>query len=270
MLMDFASGVIFLRKQGRRFFEFFMNRVSYKKLLIPLLLFVLAVASFVVLQGGRGGKASYVEMACGFEERSQNCIDSVAVWREGLSFYDSTLSVTKDTLETLKMLLWEHWNVEFAGAGEAAVSRESILPLQVLETKKSGCVGLTWLAMMVAEARGIDLKPVLLPGHVFMRYGMEKGNGIPVNLEPNRRGYSYTDAEYKEKYKAGPWTGLEFKPLTSTQFIGLAAFNMGNLYLENDIPRALRWYRMADSFFGEYPGIKNNQKLAKSRLPDHI
>ena len=102
---------------------------------------------------------------------------------------------------------------------------------------------------------------------MFLRYGNSE---TAVNLEPNRRGFSYTDAEYREKYKAGSWTGLEFKPLTSTQFVGLAAFDMGNLFLDTDLRRALTWYRMAEEFFPEYPGIKVNQEIAKSRLPDHL
>ena len=129
-------------------------------------------------------------------------------------------------------------------------------------------MGLSWLAMMVAEARQLPLSVMMLPGHVFLRYGADSSTAI--NLEPNREGYSYTDAEYREKYKAGPWTGLEFKPLTPSQFVGLAAFNMGNLYLDSDLRRALTWYRMAEEFFSEYPGIKANQEIAKSRLPDHL
>ena len=89
-------------------------------------------------------------------------------------------------------------------------------------------------------------------------------------MEPNRRGYSYTDEEYLEKYRRGKWTGLEFKPLLPSQFVGLAAFNMGNLYLDHDLRRALTWYRLAETFFPEYPGIKANQDVAKSRLPDHL
>jgi hypothetical protein len=126
-------------------------------------------------------------------------------------------------------------------------------------------MGLSWLALMVAEARDLHLDAILLPGHVFLRYGSSDSS---VNLEPNRRGFTYTDEEYREKYQKGTWTGLEFKPLESRQFIGLAAFDIGNLYLENDIPRALTWYRMAEEFFPEYPGIEANQSIAKNKLPN--
>jgi hypothetical protein len=123
------------------------------------------------------------------------------------------------------------------------------------------------------RARNLPLNVILLPGHVFLRYG--KSSGLEefgfarktVNLEPNRRGYSYTDEEYREKYKNGHWTGLEFKPLKSREFVGLAAFDLGNLYLEADPRRALAWYRMAEEFFPEYPGISVNQEIAKKKVP---
>lgn len=236
----------------------------YIKLIVPLGMFILAAVSLYILWGGRGGNASYVDMACGFEGRTINCVDSIAEWHEGLAFYDSALAASNDTLGSLKKLLWDFWGIEFAGAGEAATSENAVLPLKVLETKKSGCMGLSWLALMVAEKRPMDLSAILLPGHVFLRYGKVS------NLEPNRSGFSYTDEEYREKYRKGPWTGFEFKPLTSAQFMGLAAFNMGNLYLDKSPTRALTWYRMADSFFEEYPGIEANRKVAKMRLPDHL
>lgn len=237
-----------------------------RKLFWPVFSAVLAISLFTVLWSGSERADSYREMACAFENKNLACLDSVDDWHRGLAFYDSSLNATKDTLESLKNLLWKFWNIEFAGAGDAAVEKESILPLRVLSNRKSGCVGLSWLAMMVAEARQIPLNTILLPGHMFLQYCA--GEKECVNLEPNRKGFSYTDTEYREKYKAGNWTGLEFKPLNTRQFMGLAAFNMGNLYLDSDPHQALTWYRMAEDFFKEYPGISVNQKIAKSKLPD--
>jgi len=239
-----------------------------KRFFWPMLIVVFAASLALVLWSGQTERMSFRDAACSFEDKLPGCLDAVPVWNSGLAFYDSALKATGDTLLSLKDLLWGYWNLEFAGAGDAAVTKDAILPLRVLETHKSGCMGLSWLAMMVAEARQIPLAVVMLPGHVFLRYGADSSTAI--NLEPNREGYSYSDQEYREKYKAGPWTGLEFKPLSSTQFVGLAAFNMGNLYLDSDLRRALTWYRMAEEFFSEYSGIKANQEIAKSRLPDHL
>ena len=239
-----------------------VSRLS-SKLFWPALIIAFVVALSLILWSGSGKGVSYREMACAFEERTPSCLDSVSDWNEGLAYFDSSVAATHDTLGSLKNLLWNFWKIEFAGAGEAAIAKDAVLPLRVLENKKSGCMGLSWLALMVAEARHFRLDAILLPGHVFLRYDSK-------NLEPNRRGYSYTDAEYREKYKDGNWTGLEFQPLEPQEFVGLAAFDIGNLYLENDVPRALTWYRMAEEFFPKYPGIAVNQSIAKSRLPDSL
>ena len=237
------------------------------KLFWSALFIAVVVALALLLWSGRSENMSYREMACVFEERAPSCLDSIPAWNEGLAFFDSSVAASRDTLESLKNLLWKFWDIEFAGAGEAAIAKESVLPLRVLENKKSGCMGLSWLALMVAESRHLPLNAILLPGHVFLRY---ESSNASFNLEPNRRGYSYTDAEYREKYQKGPWTGLEFRPLKPKEFVGLAAFDIGNLFLETDIPRALTWYRMAEEFFPAYPGIDVNQTIAKNRLPNSL
>jgi len=234
------------------------SKVSFK-FFVPALLFSLAVLALCLLWGGHGGRVDLREMACSMDGHEVDCLDSNVAWHGGLDFYDSVLSVTGDTLSSLKGLLWGYWNIEFAGAGEASVSGDAVLPLRVLQNRRSGCMGLTWLALMVAEERGLDLQAILLPGHVFLRY---RG----VNLEPNRQGFSYTDEEYREKYRDGLWTGLEFAPLSSARVVGLAAFDLGNLYLKNQPSKALVWYRVAEQFFPEYPGIMVNQNIAKNSL----
>lgn len=240
------------------------SRVVFNGLIATAFL-LFGIAGGVLLWGGRGGDLSYVDMACSMDGKTPDCLVDNSLWNEGLRHYDSTLSVTNDTLASLKDLLWNYWGIEFAGAENASSSQEVIFPLSVLRNKKSGCVGLAWLALMVAEVRHVDLHAILLPGHVFLRYGNESQNSKLVNLEPNRKGYSYSDDEYREKYRKGPWTGLEFKPLETRQLVGLAAFDVGNLYLEKNASMALKWYRVAEEFFPEYPGISANQKIAKER-----
>ncbi len=237
------------------------------KLFWPALFIAFVAALSLILWSGRSENVSYREMACVFEERTPSCLDSIPAWNEGLAYFDSSIAVSRDTLSALKNLLWKFWNIEFAGAGEAAVAKESVLPLRVLENRKSGCMGLSWLALMVAESRQLRLNAILLPGHVFLRYDSANES---FNLEPNRRGFSYTDAEYRKKYQKGPWTGLEFRPLKPVEFVGLAAFDIGNLFLDSEPSRALTWYRMAEEFFPAYPGIEANQMVAKNRLPNSI
>lgn len=229
------------------------------KWIVLAILFALAFVWLYMLWGGRGGNVGLREMACSIEGLDLNCLESNNRWQAGLAFYDSTLSVTGDTLASLKSLLWNYWNIEFAGVGEASVSENAVLPLRVLQNQTSGCLGLSWLAMMVAEARNINLETILLPGHVFLRYKNQ-------NLEVNRRGYSYTDEEYRQKYNVTAETPFAFTSLTSAQIVGLAVFDLGNVHLKSDPKKALIWYRVAEEFFPDYPGIGVNQKVAKQKL----
>ena len=235
-----------------------MLLLNKKNVFWPTFTCLAAMALFCVLWCVRSEPVTYKDMACAFEERESTCFDSLEKWNEGLTFFDSSLNVDGDTLKALKDLLWNFWKIEFSGSKDAA-TKESTLPLQVLKSERAGCVGLAWLAMMVAEEKNVNLHARLLPGHVFLHYGN-------VNLEPNRKGYSYTDEEYREKYKGGPWTGLEFKNLDVRELAGLASFNIANLYLEREPHRALRWYRLAEELFPQYPGITVNQNIAKNKL----
>lgn len=197
------------------------------------------------------------EAACTFNERSINCLDSSIVWNQGISFFDSELKKGQDTLTALKSLLFEKWEITFSKDSMNALS--ALFPLEVLSSKKAGCMGVAWLALMVAEQENIDLDVIMLPNHVFLRY---KG----INFEPNRKGFAYSNQEYAEKYKEGVWTGLEWNPLTKKEFLGLVTFNVGNTFLKEKPKQALSWYKLAKTMFPQYPGISNNQKWAKGLL----
>ena len=125
------------------------------KLFWPALIIAVVAALSLLLWSGRSEGVSYREMACTFEERAPSCLDSIDDWKAGLAYFDSSVAATQDTLNSLKSLLWNFWNIEFAGAGDAAIAKNAVLPLRVLENKKSGCMGLSWLALMVAEARDL-------------------------------------------------------------------------------------------------------------------
>lgn len=226
-------------------------------------LFLILVFSVLFFFLRNSSVLSYAEAACAFSGQKESCFADNVVFNKGLKYFRGQVrgkTSYTDTLNALKDLLWskDGWNLQFAGAGAPAVREESVLPLRVLARDSSGCFGLVWLAMMVAEKENIALEAILLPGHVTLRY-----HGI--YMEPNRQGFAYTEEEYREKYAVGPWTGLEFRPLLRNEFLGLAAFNIGNSYLSLDVQKALSWYRMAEDLFPAYPGIAINRKIALER-----
>ncbi len=228
-----------------------MRSKFWKRALFPLLLtglFAVCVCPLLI-----GDDISYLDAACTFEEKNPGCLDSFPEWRSGLKHFDSVLLKTEDTAAALNSLLWDFWQLEFAGNG-LSTQPSSVLPLSVLKERNSGCMGTVFLALMVGEARKLRIESVLLPGHVFFRV-----NG--KNEEPNRKGFHYSDEEYRKKYADGPWTGFEFSPLSAKRFLGLVAFNLGNASRHENSSVALSWYQVASELFPEYPGISANRRI---------
>lgn len=223
-----------------------------------LAVFACVAAVSFWIGAGKTEAVSLRAAACTFEGAEPSCMDSFAPWTSGLAHFDSVLLQTGDTVEAVGNLFWNYWNLRFVGRERAGLS-SAILPRRILSSGISACVGTTWLALMLGEARGLRIDAILLPGHIFFRV-----NG--VNMEPNRSGYFYTDREYRQKYASGPWTGYEFAPLYRKQFLGIVAFNLGNSFLESDAAKALGWYKVAGEFFPAYPGIERNRILAMKKL----
>lgn len=234
-------------------------RYSKRKIFALFFSVVVLVTAFSLFFGTKKtATLSLREAACAFEDREASCIDSLDAWKNGLLYFDSVLARTGDTVEAVKSLFWNHWNLRFIGQ-ERSGNPEAIFPHRVLENGVSSCVGATWLALMLKEARNIRIDAILLPSHIFFRT-------CGVNMEPNRSGYSYTDEEYRNKYAEGPWTGYEFSPLHKRQFLGIVAFNLGNAMFSAEPKKALAWYKVASEFFPAYPGIEANRILALKEL----
>ncbi len=231
-----------------------------KRKIFTLFFAVVVLVTSLCLFFGRGKQSpvSLRKAACAFENLDASCFDSSMAWNSGLLYFDSVLATTGDTVGAVKALFWNHWNLRFVGQ-ERSEDPGAIFPHSVLESGVSSCVGATWLALMLGEARSIRIDAILLPGHVFFRT-------CDINMEPNRSGYSYTDAEYRQKYAAGPWSGYEFSPLHKKQFLGIVAFNLGNALRKAEPQKAIAWYKVASEFFPAYPGIEANRILAIREL----
>ena len=233
-----------------------------KSFVKPIALLSLCVMFTIIavlgLATNRDARESLMDAACTFDSLEPHCMDSNSIWTEGLAYYDSVLLQTRDTIFAVRSLLWDFWDLQLAGA-EHVETPDVILPSRILEKKKTGCVGVTWLALMLKEIRGVQVQAFLVPGHIYFSVN-------DLNMEPNREGFTYSHDEYKKKYQAGSWESRAPSPIYRNQFLGIVAFNLGNAKLETDPKGALAWYRVASDFYPAYSKIGDNRRIALRKL----
>jgi regulator of sirC expression with transglutaminase-like and TPR domain len=129
-----------------------------------------------------------------------------------------------------------------------------LLPTVVAETRGT-CVGLAQTFLVVGEQLDLDLRAVLAPGHVFVRYRDQ-------NLELLRRGETMPDAWYRERYRVPVGVRAYLRPLSAEETIAVLHFNIGNaLRRQRKLRAALAHYNDAVVRFPEWPEAHANRGL---------
>jgi hypothetical protein len=132
----------------------------------------------------------------------------------------------------------------------------SSLPSRVLADRRGGCLGLSLLYLALAEALGLPLRPVFLPGHVMVRW---RSPSLVRNVETLRRGLARGDGFYRETFSLArrPWYALaDARP---DQALAALVFNLANLHRAREMLAAAEAeYRLAESFLPAWPEALGN------------
>jgi hypothetical protein len=132
------------------------------------------------------------------------------------------------------------------------------------------CEPAAFLYMGVAEALGFELKPVLLPQHIFVRAALDKDHWI--NWDPNR-GRSISDDEYVRDWGVEDWQikqKIYMQSLSSDQtdaqmFVAVGV-RLGNSEIWKD--RAIECYRKAIELCPRETYANSNLALCLLFTPD--
>ena len=125
---------------------------------------------------------------------------------------------------------------------------------QVLKGRRGTSLGLSEVALVLAERLGLPLEGVVVPGHVYVRVP-----GAPHrNFELLRRAESFPDAWYRTTY--GPWTesGTGYgRGLSPLEIAGLAWFQVGEFHRKKgERIEAKRDYGKANQTFPDFIEIQ--------------
>ncbi|MBD3322252.1 MAG: tetratricopeptide repeat protein [Chitinivibrionales bacterium] len=135
----------------------------------------------------------------------------------------------------------------------------SLLPHTILRKKKGSCLGVSLLFLILAEQLDIPLHGVIIPTHFFVRYD----NGTTrFNLEPNRKGYVYTDTRYQEKYGLADRPWYDMRNLSGEEVAGAVFFNLANICrLRGNHERAISLYRQSTDRLPGFPEAWGNMGI---------
>jgi regulator of sirC expression with transglutaminase-like and TPR domain len=134
------------------------------------------------------------------------------------------------------------------------------LPSRVLAERKGSCLGLTLLYLALGRSLDLPLRPVFLPGHIFVRY---RSDAYACNIETLKRGLARTDSFYRENFslRSRPWYTL--RDGEPKQALAALVFNLGNAHrARGDWKYALEEYRLVEEAIPGYPQALCNQGAA--------
>ncbi len=140
---------------------------------------------------------------------------------------------------------------------------DNFLPHRVLTRKKGNCLGLSVVALSLAERTGLPLRGVYLPGHAFVRYESE---GIRINLEFADEGRERSDERYAEEFRLGPGRPY-LRTLGGGEMISVYLKSVGAAWSRiGDEEKALRCYLSSAVLYPELPDPWYNAGVAFRKL----
>lgn len=150
-------------------------------------------------------------------------------------------------IQCLKTILFKKQDIAF---DSVVYTAKDIFPDKVWKSKKGFCLPISLIVLISAEYLGLKAQPIAMPGHVFVRFHIfaeNKKESQFLNLEPNRRGYSYTDQEYSMKYQLDPKIQRVMQPLTIEEFKGMYYYEYAKILQRGKLfkNQALKYYEEA-------------------------
>lgn len=161
--------------------------------------------------------------------------------------------------DSARVALLNSWVFDTLGmvAVPDANDLQTSLPSQVLEKQKGSCLGLSLVYLALGQYLDLPLFPVLLPGHIFIRF---RSKTYTCNIETLRRGLARTDTFYYETFflDKRPW--YQLKEGEPKQALSALLFNLGNLHrIAGHSKFALGEYQLVLETLPGYPEALGNE-----------
>ncbi len=145
------------------------------------------------------------------------------------AFLEGFPKETTLSIDGVRQYLYEELNLKYSGKES---DLKEINPFEVIRNGKSTCVGTSVLVLLLAEHLGMPFKAVPLPSHLFLRW---ESDSLTQNFEPNRKGYAYTDDEYRLKYELKDSTRFDLQSISNEEVLATYLYSIGTAYLSKGL-----------------------------------
>ena len=133
---------------------------------------------------------------------------------------------------------------------------EDYLLPSILQRRQAACMGLSSLFLTLGNSLELDLKPVFLPGHVFLRMESE---GEIINVETLRFGLNREDEFYRNYFHLHKRRWHDLSTRNETQFLAGLIYNFGNALREQGYPfQAMKAYQVTEKYLPNFPEALGN------------
>jgi len=169
----------------------------------------------------------------------------------------------KDTLsavQKVKFLKDIIFSIRSVSFDSSSLDIYNLFPHTVWKNRRGSCLGTSLLMLIVAEKMELPVYPVLLPGHLFLRY---VDGDTSINMEPNRRGYTYSDSAYRVKYNVEPGSRYNLQPVKDAELKAVWLYSLGSIYMNKKAySRAACLYKLSLSLMPNYAEAMGNLGLS--------
>ncbi len=180
--------------------------------------------------------------------------DSLTLYREHLRPLLGLANSDSEKVNLLNAWIFDSLGVmPVTDTGDLATS----LPSQVLRNRQGSCLGISLLFLALGEALDMPLRPVFLPGHIFVRY---RSKEYTRNVETLRKGLDRSDSFYRDHFYLArrPWYSLQEAELGDA--LAALVFNLANTHRSRGKrDEALGEYRLVEEALPGFPEALGNE-----------
>lgn len=151
-------------------------------------------------------------------------------------------NLTRENIRTESDLIRFYFQVLNMGVDTTGATPHAATHLylnRVIETRTGNCLSLSVLFLYLAECLGLDINPILIPGHFMLSSSVPPDHRF---IETTLKGQYRDASKYMEEFKIPLRHSLYMRPLGLQELFGVYLNNLGNVLVKKNLLKEARLF----------------------------